>query len=80
MNQKKDVDAAPLRGIVIWQQAGRVTMDEAAEAIKKLGEAAAKVPFPDRKELRLILMRAYRRDWGPLRFFHPGWWDAFLSR
>lgn len=79
MNKSTDVDAAPMHGIVIWQRAG-VTMDEAAEAVKKLGEAAAKVPFPDREELRLILMTAYRRDWGPCRFFHPGWWDAFLSR
>ncbi len=39
-----------------------------------------KVPFPTRRELRLILMGAYRREWGPLRFFYPSWWDAFLSR
>lgn len=57
-----------------------MTRNEASEAIKRLGESAAKVPFPDRKELRLILMGAYRKDWGPFRFFHPGWWDAFLSR
>jgi hypothetical protein len=79
MNKSEDVDAAPMHGIVIWQRAG-LTMDEASEAIKKLGEAAVKVPVPDRKTLRLILMNAYRMDLGPLRFFHPGWWDVFLSR
>lgn len=79
MTKPEDVDRAPVHAVVIWQRAG-VTMAEASEAIKKLGEAAAKVPFPDRKALRLILMNAYRMDLGPLRFLHPGWWDAFLSR
>lgn len=76
MGTEKTSESAPVHTVVIWQRAG-VTMAEASEAMKKLGEAAAKVPFP---ELRLILMNAYRRDLGPLRFLHPGWWAAFLSR
>lgn len=79
MESKQSVDAASVHSVVIWQRAG-VTMAEASEAIKKLGEAAAKVPFADRKTLRLVLLNAYRRDLGPLRFLHPGWWTAFLSR
>jgi hypothetical protein len=79
MSKAEDVDRAPVYAVVIWQRAG-VTMTEASEAIEKLGKAAAKVPFPDPKTLRLIMMNAYRRDLGPLRFLHPGWWDAFLSR
>ena len=57
-----------------------LTVEEAEQGLRKLSEAAAKVPFPTRDELRLSLMGAYRREWGILRFFHPGWWDAFLSR
>jgi hypothetical protein len=79
MGTTNDSSDAPVHAVVIWQRAG-VKMTEASEAIKKLGEAAAKVPLPDRKTLRLIMMNAYRRDLGPLRFLHPGWWDAFLSR
>jgi len=79
MIKKETLPVASMQSIVIWQRAG-VTILEAFEAIKKMQEAAAKAPFPDRKQLRLILMGRYRRELGPFRFFHPGWWDAYLSR
>jgi hypothetical protein len=71
--------ATPVDGIVIWRRAG-VTLEQAAEAIKKLGEAAAKVPFPDAAELRYVLLRAWERDCGIFRFFHVEWWRVFLDR
>jgi hypothetical protein len=77
--QNKPLTAALLHGIVIWQRAG-VPMAEASEAIKKLGEAAAKVPFPDGEELRSIMLLAWLRDCGVFRFLHLEWWCLWLSR
>jgi hypothetical protein len=71
--------SAPVHAVVIWQHAG-VTIAEATEAIKKLGDAAAKVPFPDGEELRSIMLRAWMRDCGIFRFLHPEWWRLWLSR
>ena len=63
----------------IWKRCG-LTVAQAAEAIEQLGEAAAKVPFPHGEELRLILLSAWKRDYGVFRFFHLGWWRVWLKR
>ena len=59
---------------------GSVSAAEAIQAIKKLAQAAAKVPFPNGTDLRSILLSAYRREWGVLRFLHLGWWRVFVGK
>jgi len=58
-----------LKELITCQHLG-VTMSEAYEAVKKMQEAAAKVPLPDQ-------MRAHYRKFGLLRFFYPGWWNYY---
>ena len=79
MSTEKTSNATPVHGIVIWRRAG-VTLEQATEAIRKLGEAVAKVPFPDGAELRCVLLRAWKRDCGLFRFLSVEWWRVFLDR
>ncbi len=55
-----------------------VSMQEATEVVRILAKVAAKVPFPEGRELRSVLLRAWRRDYGALRFCCPRWWGVFL--
>lgn len=79
MSSENETNTAPVDGMVIWLRFG-VTLEQATVAMRRLGEAAAKVPFPEGAELRLVLLRAWKRDCGLLRFFHVGWWQVFLAR
>lgn len=63
----------------IFQRAG-VTLQQATEAIAKMGGASAKVPFPDGAALRLMRLGAWKRDLGLLRFLFPEWWGIWLSK
>ena len=60
------------------QQAG-ITLQQAERTFKQLGDAAAKVKFSEGAELRLLLLRAWRRDRGVLRFLYPEWWRLKLG-
>jgi len=71
-------NTALVDGIVIWRRAG-VTLEQTTEVIRKLGEAAAKVPFPDGAELRYVLLRAWKCDRGLFRFFRFEWCRLFLD-
>ena len=51
-----------------------VTAEEANRALRQLGTIAARVPFPEGRELRAIMLRYYRREYGLLRILIPGWW------
>jgi hypothetical protein len=57
-----------------------VTLAEASVAFRELAEAAAKAPFPEQRELRLLLLSAYQIRWGLFRFLQPGWWSLLLRR
>ncbi len=66
-----------IKSLRYWTELG-VTMREATEAVSALAKAASKVPFPEGQELRTVRLRAWRRDFGALRFCCPRWWNVFL--
>lgn len=81
----RDRDARPtsvtskqVRALQVDLKLGGVSMQKAMDAVCALAKAAAKVSLPEGEELRTVLLRAWRRDYGALRFCYPRWWSVYL--
>ena len=57
-----------------------ITFAEASRAFLTLAEAVAKVPFPEGRYLRALLLRAWKREKGAFRFFYPAWWTVAFGK
>ncbi len=57
-----------------------LTAAEATQALVLLAEAARKVPFPEGKTLRSLLLRRWIEDYGWIRVFYWEWWKFKLER